>query len=110
MPNADTNGRIIQKHISKICFGKFKIQWYLTLSGQLRYLSLLKYVDGMIGNSSSGLIEAPSFKIGTINIGERQRGGAKSRQCNRLQLLCRVNQSCGFNVVLRRFPKKIKKN
>ena len=41
---------------------------------QLNYLSCLKYVDGVIGNSSSGLLEAPSFRIGTINIGDRQKG------------------------------------
>ena len=38
----------------------------------------MKYVDGMIGNSSSGLIEAPSFRIGTVNIGDRQRGRLKA--------------------------------
>jgi GDP/UDP-N,N'-diacetylbacillosamine 2-epimerase (hydrolysing) len=42
--------------------------------GQLRYLSLLQFVDGVIGNSSSGLIEAPAFQTGTVNIGDRQRG------------------------------------
>ena len=45
-----------------------------TSLGQLRYLSALQYVDAMVGNSSSGLAEAPSFKIGTINIGDRQKG------------------------------------
>ena len=46
--------------------------------GQLLYLSTLKYVDGVIGNSSSGLLEVPSFKIGTINIGDRQKGRIKA--------------------------------
>jgi len=45
-----------------------------TSLGQLLYLSSLKNVDGVVGNSSSGLIEAPSLKIGTINIGDRQLG------------------------------------
>jgi GDP/UDP-N,N'-diacetylbacillosamine 2-epimerase (hydrolysing) len=45
--------------------------------GQLRYLSALQFMDGVVGNSSSGLLEAPSFKIGTINIGDRQRGRIK---------------------------------
>jgi GDP/UDP-N,N'-diacetylbacillosamine 2-epimerase (hydrolysing) len=40
---------------------------------------LLQYVDVSIGNSSSGLIEAPSFKIGTINIGDRQKGRIKAK-------------------------------
>ena len=42
--------------------------------GSIRYLSCLSHVDGIIGNSSSGLLEAPTFKIGTINIGSRQKG------------------------------------
>jgi len=46
--------------------------------GQLRYLSAMQYVDGVVGNSSSGLLEAPSFKIGTINIGDRQKGRIKA--------------------------------
>ena len=46
--------------------------------GQLNYLSALQYVDFVIGNSSSGLLEVPSFRIGTINIGDRQRGRIKA--------------------------------
>jgi GDP/UDP-N,N'-diacetylbacillosamine 2-epimerase (hydrolysing) len=42
--------------------------------GQLNYLSAMKLVDAVVGNSSSGIIEAPSFGIGTINIGKRQDG------------------------------------
>ena len=49
-----------------------------TALGQLRYLSALQYVDAMVGNSSSGLAEAPSFKMGTINIGDRQKGRIKA--------------------------------
>jgi GDP/UDP-N,N'-diacetylbacillosamine 2-epimerase (hydrolysing) len=46
--------------------------------GALRYLSALRFVDAVVGNSSSGLLEAPSFKIGTINIGDRQKGRIKA--------------------------------
>ena len=46
--------------------------------GQLRYPSCLQHVDAVIGNSSSGLAEAPSFQIGTVNIGDRQRGRLKA--------------------------------
>jgi GDP/UDP-N,N'-diacetylbacillosamine 2-epimerase (hydrolysing) len=45
--------------------------------GQLLYLSLLAQCDGIVGNSSSGLIETPSFKKPTINIGDRQKGRVK---------------------------------
>ena len=46
--------------------------------GQLRYLSCIKHVDGVVGNSSSGLTEVPSFAKGTINVGDRQRGRLKA--------------------------------
>ena len=57
---------------------KQKNIWVFESLGQLRYLSCLSNVDGVIGNSSSGLTEAPSFKIGTINIGDRQTGRLKA--------------------------------
>lgn len=47
--------------------------------GQLRYLSLLKYADIMIGNSSSGIIETPSFKLPVVNIGDRQKGDLETK-------------------------------
>ena len=46
--------------------------------GKQAYLSGLKFVDGVVGNSSSGVIEAPSFGIGTVNIGNRQEGRVRS--------------------------------
>ena len=46
--------------------------------GNLNYLSSLQFVDAVIGNSSSGLLEAPTFKIGTVNIGDRQKGRLKA--------------------------------
>jgi GDP/UDP-N,N'-diacetylbacillosamine 2-epimerase (hydrolysing) len=78
LPNADTDNLQItnlikqfhQKHLgSSVIFSSL---------GQLRYLSALKFVDGIIGNSSSGLTEAPSFQIGTINLGDRQSGRLKA--------------------------------
>jgi UDP-N-acetylglucosamine 2-epimerase (non-hydrolysing)/GDP/UDP-N,N'-diacetylbacillosamine 2-epimerase (hydrolysing) len=47
---------------------------FIASMGQRRYLSAMKYVDVMVGNSSSGIYEAPSFKLPTVNIGDRQRG------------------------------------
>ena len=49
-----------------------------TSMGHLNYLSALQYVDGVVGNSSSGLTEVPTFKIGTVNIGDRQKGRMKA--------------------------------
>ena len=45
----------------------------------LNYLSTMQFVDGVVGNSSSGLAEAPTFRIGTINIGDRQKGRLKAK-------------------------------
>ena len=45
----------------------------------MNYLSALQFVDGVVGNSSSGLMEAPTFNIGTINIGDRQKGRLKAK-------------------------------
>jgi GDP/UDP-N,N'-diacetylbacillosamine 2-epimerase (hydrolysing) len=59
-----------------------------TSLGMLRYFSIMQFVDGVVGNSSSGIVEAPSFKIGTINIGDRQKGRIRARsiidcECNK---------------------------
>jgi len=77
MPNADTDGREILKLIESFCLDNHNCRAYTSL-GQLRYLSCLKYVDVVVGNSSSGLLEVPSFKIPTVNIGDRQKGRLKA--------------------------------
>ena len=77
MPNADTDGRIIFKMIEDFVNNHPHAKSFTSL-GQLRYLSCIKHVDGVIGNSSSGLAEVPTFKKGTINIGDRQRGRIKA--------------------------------
>jgi len=73
MPNADTDGRVLINMVEKFVAEHSNARAYTSL-GQLRYLSCVSHVDGVIGNSSSGLAEVPSFKKGTINIGDRQRG------------------------------------
>ena len=74
MPNSDNGGSIISKEIEQfvarnndraICFKSLGIK---------RYLSLMKQVSAVVGNSSSGILEAPSFRIPTLNIGDRQTG------------------------------------
>ncbi len=72
--NSDKNGRIINKMIAEYVEAhKDKAVAFKSL-GQLRYLSALQFVDFVIGNSSSGILEVPSFYIPTINIGDRQKG------------------------------------
>lgn len=73
MPNADTGGRELAQMVGDFVSAHPNSRVYSSL-GQLRYLSCMKYVDGVIGNSSSGLAEAPSMGIGTVNIGDRQKG------------------------------------
>jgi GDP/UDP-N,N'-diacetylbacillosamine 2-epimerase (hydrolysing) len=73
LPNADTGGRALIKLVEEFVAQHPNARAYRSL-GQLRYLSCIAHVDGVIGNSSSGLIEVPSFKKGTVNIGDRQRG------------------------------------
>ena len=72
--NADTNGRIINQMIDEYVSRNSNRSVVFTSLGQLRYLSVLQFCDMVIGNSSSGLLEVPTFHIPTINIGERQRG------------------------------------
>jgi GDP/UDP-N,N'-diacetylbacillosamine 2-epimerase (hydrolysing) len=73
MPNADTDGRILIDLIGDFVALHSNAHAYTSL-GQLKYLSCVAQVDGVVGNSSSGLAEVPSFKKGTINVGDRQRG------------------------------------
>ena len=76
--NSDTFGRIINKMIDEYVAENSDKAVVFTSLGQLRYLSALQFMDAVVGNSSSGLTEAPSFKIGTINIGDRQKGRVKA--------------------------------
>ena len=72
--NADTDGRVINQMIEGYAAKRPDRCIAVTSLGVLRYLSTMKYASAVIGNSSSGIAEAPSFKIPTINIGDRQKG------------------------------------
>jgi len=77
MPNADTDGRVLFQMIETFVLDRPHACAFTSL-GQLRYLSCIQHVDGVVGNSSSGLAEVPSFRKPTINIGDRQRGRLKA--------------------------------
>lgn len=79
MPNADTDGRIIVELINHYVNNNKDRSCAFTSLGQIRYLSALQYMDAVVGNSSSGLTEAPSFKVPTVNIGDRQKGRIKAK-------------------------------
>lgn len=73
-PNADDGGREIIPLLEGYAAKQLGRVLAITSLGQKRYLSAVKHAQAVVGNSSSGIIEVPSFKIPTINIGERQRG------------------------------------
>jgi GDP/UDP-N,N'-diacetylbacillosamine 2-epimerase (hydrolysing) len=76
--NSDTDGKVINHLINAYVRTRRHRSAVFPSLGSLRYLSLMRCADAVVGNSSSGIIEAPSFKIGTINIGDRQRGRTRA--------------------------------
>jgi GDP/UDP-N,N'-diacetylbacillosamine 2-epimerase (hydrolysing) len=77
LPNADTEGRALIEMVNNFVKLHANARAYTSL-GNLLYLSCISHVDGVVGNSSSGLTEVPSFRKGAVNIGDRQRGRLKS--------------------------------
>ena len=74
LPNSDTDGRVIRQLINEFVSVFKNRTMVFTSLGKIRYLSVLQYVTAVVGNSSSGIIEVPSFGIPTLNIGDRQKG------------------------------------
>lgn len=77
-PNADTAGRVILGAIERFIEGR-NDRRLIASTGQNEYLSLLACADAMVGNSSSGILEAPSFRLPVVNIGTRQDGRERAR-------------------------------
>jgi len=77
-PNSDTDGRILGRMIDEYAQQHQERVAVFTSMGQVRYLSALKLANAVIGNSSSGIIEAPACNIPTVNIGDRQSGRLKA--------------------------------
>lgn len=86
--NADTNGRIINQMMEKYVRANSEKAVLFTSLGSLRYLSVMKHVTAIIGNSSSGILEAPTAQTVTINIGDRQKGRIQANST----LNCKINQ------------------
>lgn len=74
LPNSDTGGRVIMESIQNFVSRNKNRAAVFTSLGKIRYLSALNYVSAVIGNSSSGILEVPSFGIPTLDIGDRQKG------------------------------------
>jgi UDP-hydrolysing UDP-N-acetyl-D-glucosamine 2-epimerase len=73
LPNDDPGNSVVRQELRSWADARPNVHAFATL-GQLRYLSLLSHADAVLGNSSSAIIEAPSFRVPVVNVGERQRG------------------------------------
>ena len=73
-PNADAGGRAIIEKLKSFSKANSDRVLFIESLGYKRYLKTLQHMSCVVGNSSSGLIEVPSFKIPTVNIGDRQKG------------------------------------
>lgn len=96
LPNADTEGRSLINMTNEFCSVHHNAKAFASL-GQVRYLSCLKYVSAVVGNSSSGLLEAPSLETRTINIGTRQSGRLKAKSV----LDCTTEEDSIFNALIK---------
>tara|TARA_X000000950_G_scaffold277437_1_gene366845 strand:- start:6615 stop:7766 length:1152 start_codon:yes stop_codon:yes gene_type:complete len=101
LSNSDTHGRIINQNIIDFV-SKNSNSIYFTSLGQLKYLSTLQFIDAVVGNSSSGLLEVPSFKTATINIGDRQKGRLRSESV----IDCKLNKRSILNAIEQVYSKK----
>lgn len=98
-PNADTEGRAIIKSIENFVVKSPERAKFISSLGQVKYLSLLKSVIIMVGNSSSGIIEAPSFELPVVNIGNRQKGRIRAEnvidvpKCEENKIITAISQA-----------------
>lgn len=108
MPNSDEGNSIIRNQINQFVVKHYKRSIAFSSLGNLKYLSVMKYVAAVIGNSSSGLVEAPSFGIPTLDIGDRQKGRERSTSV----IHCKSDKESilkGLNKILDREAKDKKK-
>ncbi len=100
--NSDLKGEIFNKKIIEFVRKKENMKFFMSL-GQELYLNSLKHCDCVIGNSSSGLYEAPSFNIPTVNIGDRQKG----RICAKSVFNCDLDNSDIYNTITKALKSKL---
>ncbi len=109
MPGADLENKIVTKLIKKFTL-KNKNAYFFKSLGQINYFSFLKQVDGVIGNSSSGILEMPYFKKGTINIGNRQSGRLMAKSVINAKIKKNKIISAIKKLLSNSFQKSIKNN
>jgi len=100
LPNVDTSSRKFIKMIKQFVVRHPNARVYPSL-GQLGYLSCVANVDGVVGNSSSGLAEVPSFRKGTINIGDRQQGRLQASSV----ISCQATRQSIANAIMRLYSR-----
>ena len=105
MPNADTGGLILIKMIEEFVATNQHAYSFISL-GHQRYFSCIAQVDGVVGNSSSGLTEVPSLRKGTINIGSRQHGRLQASSV----INCEPNQRQIGNALKKLYSHDFKKS
>jgi GDP/UDP-N,N'-diacetylbacillosamine 2-epimerase (hydrolysing) len=105
----DSFGNVINTMIKNFVSKNKKISCRFKSMGQLNYLSTLQFVDAVVGNSSSGLLEAPSFKIGTINIGDRQTDRLKASSVIDCKPISKKIDLAIKKIYSKKFIKKLKK-
>jgi UDP-hydrolysing UDP-N-acetyl-D-glucosamine 2-epimerase len=108
MANADAQGARINGYLKAACARSPRRFKWIPHLGHRRYLSCLQHCAVMIGNSSSGLTEAPSFRLPVVNIGDRQRGRVRAANiidvpCSQAAILRGIKRACSprFQVSLR---------
>jgi UDP-hydrolysing UDP-N-acetyl-D-glucosamine 2-epimerase len=107
--NADENGEKANFLIKNFIKKRKNNSIFLPSMGNVNYLSILKYVDAVIGNSSSGIYEVPSFRKPTVNLGNRQEGRLMAKsvihsKINKKFIIQAINK-----VYSKKFRKKLKK-
>ncbi|MDE5698532.1 MAG: UDP-N-acetylglucosamine 2-epimerase (hydrolyzing) [Lachnospiraceae bacterium] len=94
--NSDTDGRVVNQRIDEYVAGNRDRAAAFTSLGMVRYLSAVKYSQMVVGNSSSGILEVPSFHIPTVNIGDRQKGRMRGKSvidcdCTMNEIECAIH-------------------
>lgn len=105
LPNEDNGSRSLIKMVKNFVNEKSNAHVFESL-GQLNYLSLIAHVDAVVGNSSSGLTEVPTFRKGTINIGSRQRGRLEAKSV----INCEPIRESIFNALDKLYSAEFQKN
>jgi len=107
MPGADLENSVILKEINFFVQKRAHAYFFKSL-GQINYFSFLNHVDGMIGNSSSGILEMPYFKKGTINLGNRQLGRLFAKSIINTEIKKNKIEQAVKSILSIKFKKRIK--